>query len=352
MLGLDSMSLTEGEVEALADIASLRKKGRGFVLSNKDLLMKLSSYSGFAEYTKNSFRQIYRDQTKWFNIINKFNFIIVITSDDYYNNQLIPCIEGEVYIPLSEFENKESVIIAENSYDIKFFALLASAYMKSKGVKGISLSYRTVLGGGSTTYQVINDHQLDRDGPAICILDSDKKFPTDELGSTAKKVFDEVICDKLTKVIITSSREIENVIPFCILNRVFSNNKGQLDKIIEYDKFRNESLSVNQPIKYIDFKKGVKLSLANKVGCVEHKNFWSNIFTSLGITESCSCINLKQCTCYVVDGFGSDLLRAVVEDLESNPFCFSEVEDIYKEELSSICENIIPFILAPQSLAS
>ncbi|WP_350998099.1 hypothetical protein [Shewanella sp. TB7-MNA-CIBAN-0143] len=349
---LENNEFTEDEIEALADIASLRKNGRGFVLADKKLLIKLAQHNAFAQYTRNSFTQIYRDQTKWFNLVNNFNFIINITSNKLNHHNSLTLDTDNIYIPLSEFKNRESVIIAENSIDIRFFTSLTKAYIKTKGIKGISLSYRSVLGGGDTTHQVINDHQSDQDGPAICILDSDKTYPGGNFGSTAAKVFELVKSEKLTKIITTESREVENIIPFSILKSIFSNNKMQLEKINKYEKFRDITLGSNLPIKYIDFKKGLKLCLANKKGDDEHNIFWRNTFSSLGIANICACISPKKCTCLIVDGFGSDLLRTVVEYLESNPFCFSKVEDIYEDELSFICENLIPFILAPHALAS
>jgi hypothetical protein len=85
---LESNRFTEDEIEALADIASLRKKGRGFVLADKGLLIQLANYKSFAQYTRNSFIQIYRDQTKWFNLVGNFNFIINITSNNCNQDKL------------------------------------------------------------------------------------------------------------------------------------------------------------------------------------------------------------------------------------------------------------------------
>jgi hypothetical protein len=349
---LESNRFTEDEIEALADIASLRKKGRGFVLADKGLLIQLANYKSFAQYTRNSFIQIYRDQTKWFNLVGNFNFIINITSNNCNQDKLEVLDPDGIYIPLSEFKNRAPVIIAENIVDIKFFISLTKAYIKTKGINGISLSYHSVLGGGNTTHQVISDHQSDNNWPAICILDSDRTYPASSLGDTARKVFESVNRGKLTRIITTSSREVENIIPFSILRCIFTSNRIQLDKVNKYEQFRDRKLGCDLPIKYIDFKKGLKLCLEKKEGKDEHNTFWSNTFTSLGIENHCSCKSSKQCTCFIVDGFGSDLLRTVVEYLEKNPFCFSKVEDIYEDELSFICENLIPFILAPHALAS
>lgn len=160
------------------------------------------------------------------------------------------------------------------------------------------------------------------------------------------------IPNELTKIIITDSREAENIIPFKILKNIFNSNNTQLKKINEYEKYRDIKLDKDLPVKYIDFKKGVKLSLANQRDGYNGNIYWDEIFNHLGITERCNCPSIKTCTCTIVDGFGSDILRSTVENLEKNPFCFSEVEDIYQDELAYICENLIPFILAPHALAS
>lgn len=131
---LNQDTLTDNEIEVFADIASFRKKGRGFVLANKELLQKLIEYKNFAQYTKSSYIQIYRDQTKWFNLIKNFNFIITITiiSDSYQVSEYESINPSEIFVKLSSFNNREPVIIAENTTDIKFFTSITKSYIALK----------------------------------------------------------------------------------------------------------------------------------------------------------------------------------------------------------------------------
>ena len=224
--------------------------------------------------------------------------------------------------------------------------------MASTGLKHINFNFNRVLGGGNTTAQVVSENSKKSDVPILVILDSDRKHPSDEIGLTAKKVLGLEVT-KNVNVVLTSSREIENIIPFILLEDLFSNNKGQLVKLNKYKKICDLQIDGANPIKYIDFKKGIKLSHATKDRCDNTNKFWSEVLSGLGYQDiNCGCKTLKECTCFVLDGFGSDLLKSAVNFFESKIVDYEKIEEGYTEEISYICKQMTSYVLAPQRLAS
>lgn len=344
---LDNELLSDNEIEALAEIALSRKRGESFVIADKKLIIKLINYPGFASYTKANFTQVYKDQSRWFNYLNEFtNKLIIVKS-------LIEKSDDEnIVTELKSFERNKAIVVAENIYDINFFEILTKSFLSSSGLKHINFNFNRVLGGGNTTAQVVAENSKKTGVPILVILDSDKKYPGGDIGGTAKKVL-ELGVTKNVNVVLTASREIENIIPFILLEDLFEKNKGQTDKLQKYKKICDLKVDGANPVKYLDFKKGIKLSHATKENCDNTNKFWSEVLMALGYKNlNCDCETIKKCTCFVLDGFGSDLLKSAVNYFEGKIVDYDKIENEYTEEISYICKQMSSYVLAPQRLVS
>lgn len=344
-LNLDTNNLTEHKLNQLSALFRLRRKGVTFILVKISLLEKLLKLP-FSPHDISNIRMLLKDQTQWSNWLKKLDFRIVLTTLNDAKNSDLTTQGNFPHIHLNEFNDCPPTIIAENIHDVKFFKYMANSYFKDEiRLRGVKVTANEKLGGGATINQVIQTHQENNEGIAFCIVDSDKKHPTCTFGETAMGV-KALQLSNLTTTVFTESREVENLIPFSLMYEIFE-SKHQRLKIDEYKKLREIKVSGHNPIKYIDFKKGLRKHVATKGVCEVTKVFWSDVLQELGMVCDCNCDSAKKCTCIVIDGFGSDLLKTIVDKLKTTDFKISEIEEHYKDELFALCKKMMPYVIAP-----
>lgn len=101
-------------------------------------------------------------------------------------------------------------IIGENSNDVEFYAIVTQIL---RHVDKENLSYTNVLGGGFTTAGRLKDCQ-NKNEIALCIVDSDVKYPKGGEGATCgeiKAVYDSN--NKHVLLVVIKVHEIENLLP-------------------------------------------------------------------------------------------------------------------------------------------
>ncbi|WP_230854116.1 hypothetical protein, partial [Vibrio campbellii] len=132
------------------------------------------------------------------------------------------------------------------------------------------------------------------------------------------------------------------------------NCKSKKQKKQKFIDLSNVVIDEYKPIKYVDFKKGIKKHLV-KTPCQETNRFWHSSFTESGLIKDCNnqqpCTKLKSCTCVLVDGWGTDLLKSTVEYLKNNRFEYSDIDSYMRDEWDFICQQISPYIIAPSKAA-
>ncbi|WP_318490745.1 hypothetical protein [Photobacterium leiognathi] len=347
--------IDDNEIEALINLASSRARGFNFILGNKTHLLKLSQFSEFSRTTRSTFNKAATDQIKWSNLLKNFNFRVRLIKN---NVDIFETEEDGVNIlniSLSKFlfykiDYKPS-LIAENLTDISFYTHVVRSYLKSKNVVSLELSFTPVNGGGSTTKDVVIEHFKQQNGISICLLDSDLKIPWGEYGETANDVISVLPNQPYAKTMILKSREAENIIPTKILEQLSKNNKVFKLKVEKFKSLSSIVIDNERPIRYVDFKKGIKKYMLN-TSCPKTNKFWQDSFEESNLLKICktqrSCTTSNNCKCLLADGLGTDLLKSTVEFLENNDFHYSDVDDYMKNEWDFICGKISPYVIAPK----
>lgn len=351
----ENNDFSQDEIRCFNSICTSRVRGFHFVLGSRKLLTLLSKSSCFCGDTQSIFRIIYNDQTRWYHLLNDFSFSINIISDliDPFSieseGKIKFCVSLSYFLDYS-LDLKPN-IISENLIDAKFYEAMVKSYLCFKNVTGIALVYKNVLGGGSTTHDVINEIYSSLDGISFSILDRDNTSPYVDIGETAKKVINNIPDNNLARYHIMGYRELENLIPSKILSDIFKNNRAQLIKLDFYKKIRTLIINGESPIKYIDFKKGIKLNVIDCLGSNSTKQYWNSVFNCI-IDDICCdkrdrCESYKKCTKTIVDGFGSDLLKAAVTHIKNNGFNYSNIDEDMQIEWDVICNKISPYMISP-----
>ncbi|MEZ8274977.1 hypothetical protein AB4289_10030 [Vibrio cyclitrophicus] len=351
--------LSDSELLTLTAIATSRARGFNFVIANKRDLLAMSEFIDLGKPARAIFRKIYNDQTQWANALSTFGFKVRIVKQNTVIKEVMEDGVKTITISLQQsldykVDDKPS-IIAENLTDIKFYTAIVKSYLASIRFGNMNISYHPVNGGGGTTKDVVETHYNECSGISLCLLDSDIESPWLSYGNTAQNVIDIIPEQPYARYVVTHSREAENIIPLKILDHFGSNNSSLRSRIDKFKKLSEVVVQGNMPIKYVDFKKGIKNHLL-KCDCPTTKQFWYDSFVESGIIKTCNnttpCTSMKKCTCFLADGLGTDLLKSTVAYLTDNNFDYQDIDAYMKTEWDHICKEVSSYIIAPNKAVS
>lgn len=254
-----------------------------------------------------------RNRLKW--------FVCVGVGPDYILRAVET--EGQVCIRVSLQQwgdlvqvSAGSALLSENLIDTAFYRILGEAFLAANGWRG-SLCFDEMLGGGDTTALVLQQLVAEKK-PTLAIVDSDKIYPDDVVGRTAKRAM-KVNCTALQALHVLHVRDIENLIPSSIYEQAFTGLPKLSEPLQSLKKI--EGLTSKHPWRdHADIKEGITLF---DIATMTKKNaefFWKEIAKDLQ-RDRCanpeglsSCDAGKQnCHCYVTPALGSDALQLTLD---------------------------------------
>lgn len=211
------------------------------------------------------------------------------------------------YLYIETYLSRPLYIVVENSDSDKAFVKTAYSSIINSNIPieytianplDMDLDTRIEfrLGGGNTTRTVIKSFIYPT--RAICIIDSDKKYPSHELQNKTIEVAE--LCEERNfDIIILNKREIENYLPNEAISTWLSNKRryAELDHL--FFSFNELQRS------YFDLKKGMKFQEYSEIS--EIKSIFDNVFSSVDP------VNYSMPNSKLLDGFGSDVWQAFTE---------------------------------------
>ncbi|MFM5448029.1 hypothetical protein ACET9C_01550 [Aeromonas veronii] len=341
------------EVIYLMHLLLSRKRGFNFIVASRQTLQLINNTFKLSNELSAILNKIYSEQTLLGHVLKRMNVRINIVSPQGARGLIKHHGISSLNVTLHEFYerelDKQANFIAENIYDIDVYESFIKSYLKSKEIRGVNLHFKKIIGGGSTSELVIAEQKKTQNGFNLCILDSDKLSPTSDFGDTYKKAYlagrdaDNLI------LIPTKSRELENIIPLSTLD-VFFKTKANKIKVQKYKTLLPLNLHGESILKYLDFKKGVR-KLNCKPEAASPKIAIEKQMSQLICSKPCR--NISQdghgtdCSCIVLDGFGSDLLKNYTAHIKAHPLEFNDIDEHCKAEWEYICDNALPVLIAP-----
>lgn len=190
-------------------------------------------------------------------VVKKLSSKLIVTQNEFKKEN------GIFKIPFEQLINyhlSSNHILGENLIDCKIYRELTNLYIKNKNFNGFKLNLEEENGGGSTIGKIYKDLCLKKK-IVISITDSDKKYPSDTYGKTAKGL--ETIKDNLFKnykneiflenIFSLNVRELENLIPLEIFKILFGDDEGTIFNILQ------DINNFEEFYKFIDLKNGLKV---------------------------------------------------------------------------------------------
>lgn len=256
---------------------------------------------------------------------------------------------------------RKTVLLAENLLDARAFEHAAQHYQVSNQISG-RICLEKILGGGSTTPDVLKNLVESEKRLCLCITDSDRFCPDDDMDLTAKK------CRKIAKGkaaianhIDLIVREIENAIPLVLLGEAVPPTHQK-----QWDWHVNRLIALHpEAHRYCDMKLGTtRRKIYSYPADSQRKVFWESVENTLTSSAAlkqnyhvgeCPKSPNEHCECYVTYGFGENLLSKMLEYLDSKSPHASEKQtrnDPLRELWMEIGKWVYEWACAPKPMRS
>jgi hypothetical protein len=226
--------------------------------------------------------------------------------------------------------------------DGKFIVQMADLVSQDLGYHG-QLRVDLVNGGGGGMDRLYGD-ALNDVRPLLCVVDSDRKFPGDKLGQTARKCLNkgEKNLTGSVRLVIWPFRELENTVPVSFLFNVFANDGIVRSRISAHYRFikNNPREIVDSVMPFVDMKNGVTLDQINKFPQGSKEAY-------LILSETCAHLG-----CDGVVGISNNLIPMFLRLIEIQPRHLAQLrlKVIRMPDFGSIAEVLMTVIAFGASL--
>jgi hypothetical protein len=209
-----------------------------------------------------------------------------------------------------------SKCIGEDLNDTGLLDAAAEDYLDSSGLNAFCVRVHEVLGGGNNTHRVLAQEAIVNRQFCICLVDSDRRYPTAPLGTVARA------CQAVAgvgayRVLTTAGRTIENSIPWRLLDLVRPKPSGPpSDDLLALRQLEQSSTQ------HLDMKCGICRWHLSADPDSDFRVYWQQIANAqqraLCCPAACSASNAGDCRDHIHRGYGASLLTDVVNWLRSH----------------------------------
>ena len=279
-----SGSFSEEDIETLEDIIASHRNRKHYIYASRSDLDYLSTFTELNKSSKKQISILLHDYTTDKIAINRIQTRINVVSQSKSFKRLDTLdVKNIVFknhtinktifdVPLCQFRDSEflnkTMLISEHIDDCSLYEFFGKYYIK-KNKMPFESKFEYVHGGGQTTANVLQNKISDK-YVSLTIADSDKKYPEDNFGETAKRILRCYAKNKDKSIIgveILPFHEKENLLPLKLYN-LFGTGIDNLS-LAQLQKINDSDLG-NIILPYLDLKKG----LHNK----NYHHFFSDIF--------------------------------------------------------------------------
>ena len=194
------------------------------------------------ENSRREFMKLLRERIDFEGLVSILDVYAVVTNFKHCSRV------GKILI-LNPFEaddfllSIETYLATENQRDSLFYKNIAEYFKRNNKLSYVGINYRPYKGGGSDFGNTLQSDDILKRNFVFAIADSDKHFPKDKIGKTAKSIkFIGHNKYNADHYILNHVMEAENLIPY----EFIKNEHSDFTNIAMYD------------LSYFDFKEGLK----------------------------------------------------------------------------------------------
>ena len=300
---LDFSDATKNYLLAMENLASAARNGDHAVIADIQTLETLSELNDLGLSARALFKTLKR---KWTQLSSLESIVSKkIIAGEFNEIKKIKNQHGEeIHVPISMFDSRElsqkTKLILEDVGDELIYQLITDWFLKKKkGINNFSNLYNcnSVHGGGQRTGFVYKTIERKERCLTLCIVDTDKKYPTCDFGPTAEKVREAHISGTpLNQPFYLEVHEVENLIPISIYRLTYAKHPNDSALKAAYESL--EFLEENSAIKFFDSKKGVSCLQINLTATDERRrDYWSPLVDTIHTKKDCNHKVCNQASC-------------------------------------------------------
>lgn len=224
-------------------------------------------------------------------------------------------------VPLHWLANNplvRSCLLCEDLHDTAVFIAAGEDSLMREGLHAFELRADPVSGGGGNTHRVLQQVAINDQRLCVCVVDSDKKAPTEGPGATATPCA-AVSAPGLYLVMLTDSRMIENAIPWRLIDKVRSSRVP-----LPSTELTSADQKYAQTSQYLNLKRGICGFEISQLTPNTSKAFWQSAAACLSGPPTCcpngACTAAQESACKyrVHRGYGGSLMSDVAAWLSAN----------------------------------
>ena len=323
--------LAGDEVDALRNILSARRSGFHLLTARDEVFAKLCDSDGLAGRERGILAKSRRRQYEKAGLLQSVSVRVLVTRDTG------PLLERSddretVVVPLRHFARygaaAKSVVLGESERDAELAVRMAEYFAHTRDLEAVPLKPRVAEGGGQRTNGALRRY---RDEPrfCLCIVDSDRKAPSEGEGDTALAVRAEVDETKpWAAVEVLACREAENTLPLGLIVKTFGDDHNYRGKLELLKRFE-DGAALGEYREYCDFKRGTRLKSVLELREGNSRDFWlefdaiathaSKVKDECVAAGACPEAKDSDCACEIAPRLGNPLLAKCLEVAENTP---------------------------------
>lgn len=289
---LSNREILESEMLFFSDMASAYQHGFCYLCGDITSLDYLSEHLG--NPSNNIYNAVKSHYAENGIIIQAVSKVCILTFQKEYSMNILPDIlqkeNKSIFIPIQLAIaqniklNELCCLVGENLIDCKFYEMITKYYCYKNNMEKFNFKFHPESGGGNTTCEVFEKVVETDKFLSLCIVDSDRNYGSskeypgephngDTLNRIQKKILSKLPPHEIYPLHV---HEIENLIPFQILQRIKQEQLPDMEKGLNFLK-ELKNINKEEAILYYDFKNGFPYMKEKP-----KRAYWKNILLELG----------------------------------------------------------------------
>lgn len=349
---IDNRSKLDNFYTFFENIMIAYKESKHIICISPKKVIELLEDNNISDSTKKLLEH-HKYHSKSYNLINIksfFNLIINIVEKEekLYKEDEIEYRDIVYRKFLDTSSIQKTILLGENSDDIPIYEIFVKYYQSKNNLNSFKVIYNKRGGGGHTTKQEYENIHKEGDNFCLCLLDSDKRYPSQtKYGDTAQAVVE--LDYKYRKqnnlnykigYYVLQVLELENCLPREFYLEKYTTKTHiffQIDEIMKKDtSFR----------KYFDFKDGISCKARfdetkNQITCKAHlKDYFCPIIEKENIYKDG----------ILLEGFSQKILKDFIDFDINKLINFIDNDSFVNDYCNDIGKYISSHVLVPQTL--
>ncbi|HCT4276828.1 TPA: hypothetical protein R8G77_001360 [Citrobacter freundii] len=324
IINTDAIDLNDEALHpTLINLLCAYREGKHLLLCDATLLKKISVHTELGNLTCNTAKFLSSRIIEYVQLKEKLTYYCKVDLSSSSTEAIHKNPQDNFFtVGYKYFSDSANIqipkLLCEDLNDTKLYNLISKHYRLSNGFRGIDVKFENCNGGGANTKH--NFEMIKQSSKlCLCLLDSDKKHPKSNVGSTASK-FNKRSDSATCKHYIMECHEIESLIPLGVIEIGLKNKIIQNSYIFAFEQFHAVTNYKPNTKLYFDHKEGLTISSATEMDEKYNDDYWLDVLKNAQTLRKKGCLDKLHCECtppcLAIPGFGTGLLDAGTSIIE------------------------------------